>query len=97
MPAVLSSALARVGSLRVGVIGSCPLTPSWLAELVAGVRSVAELDALAAGLVGCWHLAASLGGAVRVRPGPSQSGEAHTSSDAQSAAIGTAVICSPSG
>ncbi|HET9254102.1 MAG TPA: asparagine synthase-related protein [Pseudonocardiaceae bacterium] len=59
--------LAAVGSLRVGVIGSCPFAPTRLAELVAGVGSVTELDALAAVLPGCWHLVACLDGAVRVQ------------------------------
>ncbi|MEO7196058.1 MAG: hypothetical protein ABIZ05_14815 [Pseudonocardiaceae bacterium] len=56
-----------MGPLRVEVIGSCPLTPTRLAELMAGVRSVTELDAIAAILPGCWHMVASLAGVVRVQ------------------------------
>lgn len=59
--------LASVGSLRVAVIGSCPVTATRLTELVANVRVPAELDALARTLPGCFHLAASVGGVVRVQ------------------------------
>jgi asparagine synthase (glutamine-hydrolysing) len=59
--------LASVGSLRVAVIGSCPVTATRLRELVAGVRRVAELDSLAGVLPGCWHLVASVDGVVRVQ------------------------------
>ncbi len=59
--------LATVGSLRVGVIGSCPITPTQLSDLVARVRTVAELNAVAAVLPGCWHLVASVDGVVRVQ------------------------------
>jgi asparagine synthase (glutamine-hydrolysing) len=51
----------------VAVIGSCPLTTTRLSELVAKVHTVAELDALARVLPGCWHLMASLDGVVRVQ------------------------------
>ena len=59
--------VATVGSLRVAVIGSCPVTATELTELVAGVRTVRELDALARVLPGCWHLVASLDGTVRAQ------------------------------
>ena len=59
--------VAAVGSLRVAVIGSCPVTATRLTELVAGVRTVAELDAVARVLPGCWHLVASIDGVVRVQ------------------------------
>ncbi|MGH3831976.1 MAG: asparagine synthase-related protein [Pseudonocardiaceae bacterium] len=59
--------LAMVGSLRVAVIGVCPVTATRLSELVARVRTVAELDAVAGVLPGCWHLVASLDGVVRVQ------------------------------
>ncbi len=59
--------LATVGSLRVAVIGSCPVTATRLTELVAGVRTAAELDAVARVLPGCWHLVASIDGVVRVQ------------------------------
>jgi asparagine synthase (glutamine-hydrolysing) len=59
--------VAAVGSLRVAVIGSCPVTATRLTELVAGVRTAAELDAVARVLPGCWHLVASFDGVVRVQ------------------------------
>ncbi|MGH3694704.1 MAG: asparagine synthase-related protein [Pseudonocardiaceae bacterium] len=59
--------LATVGSLRVAVIGSCPVTATWLTELVAGVRTAGELDAVARALPGCFHLVASIDGEVRVQ------------------------------
>jgi asparagine synthase (glutamine-hydrolysing) len=59
--------VATVGSLRVAVIGSCPVTATRLTELVAGVRTAAELDAVARVLPGCWHLVASIDGVVRVQ------------------------------
>ncbi len=59
--------LATVGSMRVAVIGSCPVSGTRLTELVAGVRTVAGLDAVARALPGCFHLVASIGGVVRVQ------------------------------
>lgn len=59
--------VASVGSLRVAVIGSCPVTATRLTELVTRVRTVAELDTVARALPGCWHLVASLDGVVRVQ------------------------------
>ncbi len=59
--------LASVGSVRVAVIGSCPVTATRLSELVAGVRSVAGLDVVVEVLPGCWHLVASVDGVVRVQ------------------------------
>ncbi len=59
--------VASVGALRVAVIGACPVTASRLGELVSGVRTAAELDAVARVLPGCWHLVASLDGVVRVQ------------------------------
>jgi asparagine synthase (glutamine-hydrolysing) len=56
-----------VGSLRVAVIGSCPVTATGLSEVVARVRTTAELDAVARALPGCWHLVCSLDGVVRVQ------------------------------
>ncbi|MGB6165247.1 MAG: asparagine synthase-related protein, partial [Pseudonocardiaceae bacterium] len=47
--------------------GLCPITTTQLTELVAGVRTVRELDAVARVLPGCWHLLASLDGVVRVQ------------------------------
>ncbi len=59
--------LASVGSLRVAVIGTCPVTATRLTDLITGVRTAAELDAVAQVLPGCFHLVASVGGAVRVQ------------------------------
>lgn len=59
--------LATVGSLRVAVIGLCPITATRLADLVARVRTAAELDAVARALPGCCHLMASIDGVVRVQ------------------------------
>ncbi|MGH3698363.1 MAG: asparagine synthase-related protein [Pseudonocardiaceae bacterium] len=59
--------LVSVGSLRVAVVGSCPITATRLAELVARVRTVAELDAVARVLPGCGHLVASVDGVVRAQ------------------------------
>jgi asparagine synthase (glutamine-hydrolysing) len=39
--------LATVGSLRVAVISSCPVTATRLTDLVTRVRTVAELEAVA--------------------------------------------------
>jgi asparagine synthase (glutamine-hydrolysing) len=59
--------LATVGSLQVAVIGSCPVTANQLTELVARVRTVTDLDAVARVLPGCWHLLASIDGLLRVQ------------------------------
>ncbi len=59
--------LAAVGSLRVAVIGSCPVTATRLSDLVTRVRAVAELDPVARVLPGCCHLVASVEGVVRVQ------------------------------
>lgn len=59
--------LASVGSLRVAVIGSCPVTATRLTDLVTKVRTVAELDAVARVLPGCFHLVASVDGVVRAQ------------------------------
>lgn len=59
--------LASVGSLRVAVIGSCAVTAAQLTDLVARVRTVAELNTVALALPGCFHLVASVDGVVRVQ------------------------------
>lgn len=59
--------LASVGPLRVAVIGSCPITAVRLTDLVARVRTVAELDTVARALPGHVHLVASANGVVRVQ------------------------------
>jgi asparagine synthase (glutamine-hydrolysing) len=59
--------LAMVGSLRVAVIGLCPVTATRLTDLVTRVRTAAELDAVARALPGCCHLVASIAGVVRAQ------------------------------
>ncbi|HKR49330.1 MAG TPA: asparagine synthase-related protein [Pseudonocardiaceae bacterium] len=59
--------LASVGSLRVAVIGSCPVTATRLTDLVRSVRTVAELDSVAQALPGSFHLVTSMDGVVRVQ------------------------------
>jgi asparagine synthase (glutamine-hydrolysing) len=59
--------LATVRSSRVAVIGTCPVTATELAELIAVLRTVAELDRLARRLPGCFHLLASIDGVVAAR------------------------------
>ncbi|MGH3816046.1 MAG: asparagine synthase-related protein [Pseudonocardiaceae bacterium] len=59
--------LASVGSLRVALIGSCPVTATRLTDLVTRVHTVAELDAVVRVLPGCFHLVASVDGVVRVQ------------------------------
>ena len=49
------------------MIGTCPVTATRLRELVTGVRTAPELDALARALPGCFHLVASINGVVRVQ------------------------------
>lgn len=59
--------LASVGSLRVAVIGPCPISATRLTDLVTTVHTVAELDAVAQRLPGRVHLVASVNGLVRVQ------------------------------
>ncbi|MEU5213369.1 lasso peptide isopeptide bond-forming cyclase [Streptomyces sp. NPDC020742] len=59
--------VATAGPVRVAVIGVCPVTATRLSELTARVRTVADVDALAAALPGACHVAASVDGAVRVQ------------------------------
>jgi asparagine synthase (glutamine-hydrolysing) len=64
-PAGLTVAVA--GSVRVAVIGSCPVTATRLTDLVREIRSVTEVDALARKLSGCFHLVASIDGHLRIQ------------------------------
>ncbi|MEV4739936.1 asparagine synthase-related protein [Streptomyces sp. NPDC049555] len=59
--------VAAAGAARLAVIGLCPVTAGALAERLAGVRGPEDVEAAAAGLTGSFHLAASVGGRVRVR------------------------------
>lgn len=59
--------LAEMDSVRVAVIGTCPVTATQLANLISKVRTLAELDTVARELPGCFHLVASLDGVVRVQ------------------------------
>jgi asparagine synthase (glutamine-hydrolysing) len=51
----------------VAVIGCCPVSPTTLSAMVDRVRTVADLDRLAAGLSGSFHLVAAVNGQVRVQ------------------------------
>ncbi|MGH3889885.1 MAG: asparagine synthase-related protein [Pseudonocardiaceae bacterium] len=57
----------QVGGVQVAVIGCCPVTVAALSTLAHRVRTVADLDRLAAGLSGSFHLVAALDGQVRVQ------------------------------
>ncbi|WP_158896177.1 asparagine synthase-related protein [Amycolatopsis anabasis] len=59
--------VARAGSVRVAVIGHCPVTATRLTELITRVRRVDDLDTLARDLPGCAHLVAEVEGVLRVQ------------------------------
>ncbi|GAA1300604.1 asparagine synthase-related protein [Saccharothrix xinjiangensis] len=61
--------VAEAGLVRVAVIGCCPVTATRLCGMVAGVRRVAELDAVARALPGSVHVVASVEGVLRVQGG----------------------------
>jgi asparagine synthase (glutamine-hydrolysing) len=52
---------------HVAVIGCSPVTPATLSAMADQVRTVADLDRLAAGLSGSFHLVAAVDGQVRVQ------------------------------
>ena len=52
---------------QVAVIGCCPLTATALSTLARRIRTVADLDRLAVGLSGSFHLVAAIDGRVRVQ------------------------------
>jgi asparagine synthase (glutamine-hydrolysing) len=59
--------LAQAGQVKVAVIGCCPVTATELSAAAGRVRTTADLDRVAAGLSGSFHLVASIGGQVRVQ------------------------------
>lgn len=58
--------LVRAGSTQAAVIGRCPIT-AHLAARLARMRHIEQIEQVAAGLPGSFHLAASAGGRTRVR------------------------------
>src|SRR4029453_10486992 len=58
---------AQAGQTRIAVIGQHTVTPGQLADAAGRIRTVADLDRLAASLVGSSHLVASVAGQVRVQ------------------------------
>ncbi|WP_243792110.1 lasso peptide biosynthesis PqqD family chaperone [Saccharopolyspora gloriosae] len=58
-----------LGPIRVALLGHCPIDAGRLASIVRGLRSVTDLDAVLHRLPGGVHLAASVGGDVRVQGG----------------------------
>lgn len=59
--------VATAGPVQVAVAGVCPVTATRLSELTARIRTVSDVDALAAALPGACHVVASVGGQVRVQ------------------------------
>jgi asparagine synthase (glutamine-hydrolysing) len=59
--------VSAAGPVRVAVIGVCPITATRLSGLAARVRTVSDVDALAAALPGACHVVASVDGQVRVQ------------------------------
>ncbi|MFR9731054.1 asparagine synthase-related protein [Saccharopolyspora sp. MS10] len=58
-----------LGPVRVALLGHCPIDATRLTAIVRELRSVADLDAVLHRLPGGVHLAASIGGEVRVQGG----------------------------
>ncbi|MFF5481892.1 asparagine synthase-related protein [Streptomyces sp. NPDC012935] len=58
---------ATAGSVRVVVIGFCPVTTDRLTDLCRRVRTPADVDTLATALPGSFHLVAAVGGVIRVQ------------------------------
>ncbi|MGA8113341.1 MAG: lasso peptide isopeptide bond-forming cyclase [Actinocatenispora sp.] len=59
--------VATAGPVRVAVAGVCPVTATRLTGLTERVRTLSDVDALAAALPGSCHVLASLDGQVRVQ------------------------------
>ena len=57
----------QAGDTKLAVIGQHAVPPGQLADAAARIRAVADLDGLAASLVGSAHLVASVAGRVRVQ------------------------------
>jgi asparagine synthase (glutamine-hydrolysing) len=60
-------ATGQAGNVKLAVVGQHRVSAEQLAEAAARVRTVADLDRLAASLAGSFHLIASVGGRVRVQ------------------------------
>jgi asparagine synthase (glutamine-hydrolysing) len=60
-------ATGQAGSIKLAVIGQHAVTSSQLVEAASRIRAVADVDRLAASLVGSAHLVASVAGHVRVQ------------------------------
>jgi asparagine synthase (glutamine-hydrolysing) len=58
---------AQARHVRVAVIGCCPVTAAALSASAHQVRTAADLDQLAAGLSGSFHLVAAIDGHIRVQ------------------------------
>lgn len=58
---------AQAGPVRVAVIGCCPVTAAALSTAASRVRTASDVDRLAAGLSGSFHLVAAAGGQIRVQ------------------------------
>ncbi|MEW9520837.1 lasso peptide isopeptide bond-forming cyclase [Streptomyces tubercidicus] len=59
--------VATAGPVQVAVAGVCPVTAPRLSELTARIRTLSDVDALAAALPGACHVVASVGGQIRVQ------------------------------
>ncbi|MGP4019725.1 lasso peptide isopeptide bond-forming cyclase [Saccharopolyspora sp. 5N708] len=59
--------LASTGPVRVVVIGVCPVTTARLRDLAARVRELSDVDVLARGLPGSFHLVAAVDDRIRVQ------------------------------
>jgi hypothetical protein len=57
--------IAEAGALMVAAIGCCPVTATGLSAAAGRVRTVGDVDGLAARLSGSFHLITSVGGRVR--------------------------------
>jgi asparagine synthase (glutamine-hydrolysing) len=60
-------ATGQAGSTKLAVIGQHAVTPDLLVDAAGRIRTVADVDRLAASLVGSSHLVASVAGCVRVQ------------------------------
>jgi asparagine synthase (glutamine-hydrolysing) len=60
-------AVGQAGQAKIAVIGQHALTPGQLTTAAGRIDAVADLDRLAASLVGSSHMVASVGGRVRVQ------------------------------
>ncbi|MER5301659.1 asparagine synthase-related protein [Streptomyces lasiicapitis] len=59
--------VGTAGARRVAVIGRCPVTAEALSARARRLRDIGDVDAIAEGLTGSFHLLASVDGEVRAR------------------------------